>query len=163
MEDFEKGWAEALGQEYETIAHQELMAREELRLYRHRLYLAEEELFALYLEYEENELEIDQLDQLMIGAMEKSRLRQILYAERKANLNTFKAIYREKVHWKVTSNRTKKVFNNRQRNKEIIEQVSKVLLVVQTIVSIVLCFSSHLFSISNFLSSSLSSLSMFLL
>eukprot|EP01040_Poterioochromonas_malhamensis_P011014 gene11014-12005_t len=48
MEDFEKGWAEALGQEYEYLTYQSLMAREELRLIRHKVYTSEEELFQLY-------------------------------------------------------------------------------------------------------------------
>jgi hypothetical protein len=124
MDDFEKGWAESFGQEYETIQHQSLLGREELRLIRHKLYIAEEELFSLYLEYEENELEMDSLDQIMIQIMEKSRLRQIMRMEKKANAHSFKEIFREKVHWKITSNRSKKILNNRQRYQDILKETS---------------------------------------
>jgi stress-induced morphogen len=124
MEDFEKGWAEALGQEYEYLTHQELMAREELRLIRHKIYRLEEELFSLYVEQEENEMELDRMDQLMISTMEKSRLRQILAAERKSDNALWKNLYREKVHWKITSNRTKKVLNNRIFYQNLLKDVS---------------------------------------
>jgi stress-induced morphogen len=129
MEDFEKGWAEALGQEYEYVTHQELMAREELRLVRHKIYILEEELFSLYVEQEENEMELDRMDQLMIATMEKSRLRQILAAERKSNNALWKNLYREKVHWKITSNRTKKVLNNRAFYQNLLNDVSLIVLV----------------------------------
>jgi len=122
MEDFEKGWAEALGQEYEYLTYQSLMAREELRLIRHKVYTAEEELFQLYVEYEENELELDEIDQIMISMMEKSRLRQIIRAERKAKFHHFKEIYRERVHWKITSNRANKILHQRSRYKEIVNE-----------------------------------------
>lgn len=94
-----------------------------MRLIRHKLYMVEDEIFSLSTELENNELELDELDQMMVEVLQAGRLRQLINSEKKANLNARKQIYREKVHWKITSNRAKKILNNRTRYNQIIEEV----------------------------------------
>jgi hypothetical protein len=96
-----------------------------LRLIRHKLYMVEDEIFSLSTELENNELELDELDQFMVEVLQAGRIRQMVNSEKKANLNARKQIYREKVHWKITSNRATKILNNRTRYNQIIEEVTR--------------------------------------
>ncbi len=117
------GWAEALGQEYEYLSYQSLHAREEIRLLRHKLYLTEEEILSLQLEYEEQEIELDIVDVKSVATMHANHLREIETAERQAQKHWQKMIFREKVHWKIDSNRSARVFRHRKRNQDVIATV----------------------------------------
>jgi len=115
------GWAEALGQEYEQISYQCMQAREEMRLLRHKIYTTEEEILALQLEYEEQEMELDTMDVKSMEVMQLNHLREIQTAETQARRHWQKMIFREKVHWKITSNRANRVARHRERTKHVIE------------------------------------------
>lgn len=123
-EDFERGWAESLCQEYEYIIHQQLMCREEYRLLKNRLIILNNELLDLHIEIEEAEVEYDDLNCEVIELFEKSRRRQIQYAQMKANRHLMKLIYRERVHWKIETNRTLKIRKERLRKHQENTKVS---------------------------------------
>lgn len=122
-EDFERGWAEALGQEYEFITHQVLLAKEEIRIIRHKMLILDREILFLYLELEESEMEFDEIDAYSNEMIERSRVIQLQRAERKANYYLNRMIYRERVHWKVDSNRANKMKNNRYNYQSMVQQI----------------------------------------
>ncbi len=117
------GWAEALGQEYEFIIHQQLLAKEEIRLVRNRIMILEREILQLFLELEETEMEFDDVDSFSNEMVEKSRIVHLQRAERKASYYLNRLIYRERVHWKVESNRVNKMRNLRHNYQAIMKEV----------------------------------------
>eukprot|EP00981_Chlorochromonas_danica_P012052 scaffold4399_cov175-Ochromonas_danica.AAC.2 len=123
VEDYERGWAEALGQEYEYLLQQSLMAKEERRLINQKLYLSDREILSIQLEIEENEVELDEIEQRLLAAGHKAHRRELSIAERKANIQMRKRIFREAVHWKVDSNRKLKMLRARPRYNEILNMV----------------------------------------
>lgn len=112
-----------MGHEYEFIAHQELLAKEELRLIRNRLMNLGKELVELFLELEECEMEFDEVDAVSNEMVEKARTMQLARAERKASFRLNRLKYRERVHWKVESNRVNKMRNLRHNFQTIIQEV----------------------------------------
>lgn len=118
------GWAEALGQEYEFITHQELMAKEELRLVRNRLMNLSKEITDLLLELEECEMEFDTVDAASNEMVEKARMMQLVRSEKKAYFYINRLRYRERVHWKIESNRVDKMRNQRHNYQNIVKEVS---------------------------------------
>lgn len=60
------GWAEALGQEYETLQYQVQMSREELRLLRHHIKRRQREILYLQIELEEVEMDMDNMEVAML-------------------------------------------------------------------------------------------------
>lgn len=122
MEDYERGWAEALGQEYEYVVHQEQMAREESRVIRYKLRMIQEEVLALQLEIEDSEMELDEMDQRCIEVIERMRLRLIREQEKKAQRNMQRLLYRERSHWRVRSNRTKKMLAARSSYHRLVQE-----------------------------------------
>lgn len=122
MDDFERGWAEALGQEYEYVIHQELMAREETRVIRAKLRSLQDEVLTLQLEIEESEMELDELDQRCIELINQMRVRLIREQERKAEKNMRRMIYRERAHWRIRSNRTNKMLAARSSYHRLVQE-----------------------------------------
>jgi hypothetical protein len=135
---FNTGWAEALGQEYEFIVHQQLLAKEEIRLIRNRIMNIERETLQLFLELEETEMEFDDVDSFSNEMVEKSRIVHLQRAERKASYYLNRLIYRERVHWKVESNRVNKMRNTRHNYQAIIQEVriliDKAFLLIVTLI-----------------------------
>jgi hypothetical protein len=56
------GWAEALGQEYETLSYQLQFSREEMRLVRNQIKSRQRELLELQVELEETEMDMDTME-----------------------------------------------------------------------------------------------------
>lgn len=122
MEDFERGWAEALGQEYEYVIHQEMMAKEEIRVIRAKMRQLQEEILTLQLEIEESEMELDEMDQRCIELINQMRLRLIREQERKADKNMRRLLYRERSHWRIRSNRVNKMLAARSSYHRLIQE-----------------------------------------
>lgn len=114
------GWAEALGQEYEYITQQALMSREELRLLNHKLFKAEAEALVLQLELEDNEIDLGAVEQKLRDTVHRAHRRELLAAERKAKWQMRKRVFRERVHWRIDSNRKLKMLRARDAYHKII-------------------------------------------
>lgn len=79
-----------------------------------------------------------------IATMHGNHLREIETAEKQAQKHWQKMIFREKVHWKIESNRSARVFRHRKHNQDVIAAVGLhcVLLVVShtlTLCCVYLC------------------------
>lgn len=90
---------------------------------RNRILNLEREILQLFLELEETEMEFDDVDSFSNEMVEKSRVVHLQKAERKASYHLNRLIYRERVHWKVESNRVNKMKNMRYNYQAIIKEV----------------------------------------
>ncbi len=121
------GWAEALGQEYESLNYQSLMAREELRLLRSIISRRVREISTLHFELEEAELEIDTVELVELESAEGIRRSEIQRAEKSANEKMQRAVRQEKSHWRIESNRVNVIKRNRPRYQAIVSKVQGAL------------------------------------
>lgn len=117
------GWAEALGQEYEYINHQNFMAREEMRLLKVNNASRQKEILKLQIELEDLEIEVDDIEVLQMEAVEQQRRADIAREERVAVRNMNRKIRQERSHWRIESNRVNVVRRNRERTQQIIKKV----------------------------------------
>jgi len=124
VEDFERGWAEALGQEYETLQYQVQMSREELRLLRHHIKRRQREILYLQIELEEVEMDMDNMETLEIETEEALRRAEIAQNDRDSSYKFQKEVRREKSHWKITSNRKNVILRNRPRYQAIVSKTT---------------------------------------
>ena len=122
-EDLEKGWAEAYGQEYESLNHMSRMAREEERLLRAQLIKKNRELLDLYCELEEAELEADHLAVLELANIECLRRSEVGRIERRLIDKRNRAIRAERCAWKIDSVRRNVIARNRTNMAQLIKTV----------------------------------------
>lgn len=125
-EDHDRGWAEAFWHEYESLTHQEVMAKEELRLLKANLIRRKEETLSLLLEVEETEVELDRVAVLEMEACEGLRRAEVGRIERKVNDQRNRALRQERMKWKIESNRVNVIRRNRKGYQDIIANVSPI-------------------------------------
>lgn len=124
-EDALKGWAEAFGQEFEMLNHQQAMAREEMRLLNASKRARNKELNRLYWELEEAEMEINHLSMMEVEMYEALRRAEVGRIERRVNDKKNKALRLERCKWKIDSNRMNVIKRNRDGYANIVESVKK--------------------------------------
>jgi len=124
VEDFERGWAEALGQEYETLSYQLQMSSEELRLLRHRVKARQREVLNLQIELEEYEIDMDNMEVIEMETLESMRRSEITIIDRDTAYRLNRDIRREKSHWRITSHRRNVILRNRPRYQAIVSQTT---------------------------------------
>jgi len=121
-DDFEKGWAEALVQEFEYLSHQQLLSREELRLVRAKAITTKHEIRNLMLELEESEYEIDQIEMLEVETAEAKRRLEVGKIHRRVTQRMQRDIRRERCHWKIDSIRKNVIMKHRPKYVEIVSK-----------------------------------------
>lgn len=122
QDDFERGWAEAFGNEYESLTHQQTLAKEEMRLIKNLIWKRKKEIMSLMLELEEGEIEADNLSVWEMEAYEGIRRAEITRIERKVNSKWERNVRRERSHWKVDCVRTKVIRKLRHGYNEIMKK-----------------------------------------
>jgi hypothetical protein len=113
MEDIQHGWGESYNLEYEMLVFQKKMAYEECRLRKRELNQLQEELFELYFEYEDMELELDHVTSGEIESYEKLRQSEIAVINKRVKRLREREIRIERCKWKVKSSRQKVIQRNR--------------------------------------------------
>jgi hypothetical protein len=122
-EDMEKGWAEAYGQEYESLNHMASMAREERRLLKSMLMKKAKELLMLQCELEDTELEADHIAVLELANFEGLRRSEVGRIERRIIDKRNRALRVERCKWKIDSIRRNVIARTRTNLPELIKEV----------------------------------------
>jgi len=99
-EDFDSGWGDAFGSEFEVLGRQIKMSSEEERLIRHRLLTLSKELTLLYCELEDVEIELDHIGTLEISAYEGMRRAAVGRIERRVFDAKARLVRLERCKWK---------------------------------------------------------------
>jgi len=120
VEDFERGWAEALGGEYETLSYQIQLSTEELRLLRYHARKRQREVLDLQLELEEFEQEMDTIEVVEMETTEGLRRAELAIIDRDVNFKRSRDIRREKSHWRIVSDRKRVIQRERPRFQAIV-------------------------------------------
>ena len=99
-EDFDSGWGDAFGSEFEVLGRQIKMSTEEERLIRHRLLNLKKELTILYCELEDVEIELDHIGTLEVSAYEGMRRAAVGRIERRVLDAKERLVRIERCKWK---------------------------------------------------------------
>ena len=99
-DDFDSGWGDAFGEEFEVLGRQMKMAKEEERLLRHRILVTNRELTVLYCELEDVEIEMDHIGTLEISAYEGMRRAAVGRIERRVLDAKRRLVRMERCKWK---------------------------------------------------------------
>lgn len=116
QQDAESGWPEALRHEYEALAHQGKMGKEELRIRRAGLLKLESEVERLHFELEECYVELDSLTAIELENFEALRRAEVGLIERKVNHKHSRLIRVEKCRWRVDSTRLKVITRKQEEH-----------------------------------------------
>ena len=99
-EDFDSGWGDAFGTEFEVLGRQLKMSKEEERLLRNRIMVLNKELTVLYCELEDVEIELDHIGTLEVSAYEGMRRAAVGRIERRVMDAKERLIRMERCKWK---------------------------------------------------------------
>jgi len=99
-DDFDSGWGDAFGSEFEVLGRQIKMSSEEERLIRHRLLVLNKELTVLYCELEDVEIELDHIGTLEVSAYEGMRRAAVGRIERRVLDAKERLVRIERCKWK---------------------------------------------------------------
>lgn len=122
-EDMEKGWAEAYGQEYESLNHMAAMAGEERRLLKAMLMKKANELLMLQCELEDTELEADHIAVLELANFEGLRRSEVGRIERRIVDKRNRSLRVERCKWKIDSVRRNVIARNRSNMPALVKEV----------------------------------------
>jgi hypothetical protein len=120
-DDFERGWGESFGEEYEVLIRQQKMSDEEKRLIRARLISCAKELTMLYCELEDVEIELDHIGTLEVSAYEGMRRAAVGRIERRVLDAKERLIRMERCKWKTEAVRLHVIQRNREGYRRIQE------------------------------------------
>ena len=129
-EDFERGWAEAYGLEYESLNHMSNMATEEKRLLKSALMKKHKELLYLRCELEDAEWEHDEVAVLELANMETLRRSEVGRIERRVLDKYARALREERCRWQIESVRRNVIERNRKRVAALVKQVRNVAVLL---------------------------------
>ena len=119
-EDYERGWADAFGNEFESLNQQLGMAKEEMRCIRAKIMRQRNEITILWCELEECEAESDHLAVTEAEAWEGLRRASVGRIERRVDDVHRRAIRVEKCKWKTEAVRLNVIRRNRAGYQEIV-------------------------------------------
>ena len=122
-EDFERGWAEAYDQEFESLQQMLAMSGQEERCLKVKHDKQKRELLELYTELEDAEIEDDELAVVEINTYEALHRAQIRSVERKIEDYRDRLIRVERCKWAIDTNRLKLIRSNREKSYGIYEEV----------------------------------------
>ena len=125
VEDFEKGWADAYGVEFQQLSQQSIMAKEEMRLLRNVTMKRKSEINKLYWELEETEYELMSQSMQEVNCFEQLRFAEVMKIERKVNDKKNRAIRLERCKWKIETVRSNVIKRNRASYKAIVNSAKK--------------------------------------
>lgn len=128
-EDMEKGWAEAYGQEYESLNHMCAMATEERRLLKSMIMKKHNELLMLQCELEDTELEADHIAVLELANFEGLRRSEVGRIERRLIDKRNRALRVERCKWKIDSIRRNVIARKRSNLVRLVKEVCIVAFV----------------------------------
>lgn len=128
-EDFERGWAEAYGQEYEGLNHMQKMATEERRLIRHYIIRKKREILDLRCELEDSEWEADQIAVLELANVEALRRSEVGRIERRIIDKKNRGLREERCRWKIDSIRMNVITRNRGVTNTLMKEVRNMCVV----------------------------------
>ena len=124
-DDFERGWAEALDQEFSSLNHALAMGNQETRLLKVNAYKRQNEILNFNLEIEECEIELDHLACLEMENMEALRRAEVGRIERRILNKKRRAVRLERCRWKIQSNRINVLRRMRESAYGILETAKK--------------------------------------
>jgi hypothetical protein len=119
-DDFERGWGDAFGNEYEVLTRQLKMVVEEERLLRSKILKTAKELTLLYCELEDVEIEMDHIGTLEVSAYEGMRRAAVGRIERRVLDAKARQIRIERCKWKTDAIRLKVIQRNREGYAKIV-------------------------------------------
>lgn len=122
-EDMERGWAEAYGQEYESLNHMASMATIEKRMLKHSLMNKNREMLFLQCELEDTEWEADNIGVLELENMEALRRSEVGRVERRVIDKKNRALRTERCKWKIDSIRKNVIARNRLNFMSLLKEV----------------------------------------
>jgi len=125
ISDVENGWAEALENEWERLTSQLAMAGEEKRLMKVHISRCDAELLDLELEYEDIEVDIDDIAAREQEEFELLRRLEIKRADVRANAGWQKRVRNERMRWRVRDVRARVLKRERRTRTELLSKAIK--------------------------------------
>mmetsp|Transcript_28932 Transcript_28932/g.29272 ORF Transcript_28932/g.29272 Transcript_28932/m.29272 type:complete len:362 (-) Transcript_28932:16-1101(-) len=125
MEEMDRGWGEAYGDEYEYLVYQEMMSKHELRLRKNVHKKNQKELLSLSLEYEESDCERESLIVREIETRESLRKAEIGRIERKLKDIREREIRIQRIRWRIDSIRRHVIMRQKQERRDMINKLKQ--------------------------------------
>jgi len=120
-EDFERGWAEAFGNEYDCITAMRGHCLQEIRLWRNMILRHKRELLEFNCEIESTEKEIEELTVVELETIEMLRRWEIGRIEKKLNDRHRREMRHQRCRWKIQSNRASVIKRKGVNYKHVLE------------------------------------------
>ena len=125
ISDVENGWAEALENEWERLTSQLAMASEEKRIMKVHISRCDAELLELQLEYEDIEVDIDDIAVREQEEFELLRRLEIKRADVRALAGWERRVRNERMRWRVRDVRTRVLKRERKTRTELLAKAIK--------------------------------------